>query len=52
MKPTTAQPIFKDVDEYFEFCSKYKVYGKAAIDLKKQLDKLTNIPEPAIKPKS
>jgi len=39
---------FRDGDEYFEFGVKHHVWGQQARDLKKKLDKQTDIPLPKL----
>jgi len=43
--------VFKDLEDYFAFATKYNVFGGDAIKLKTKMDKLSKIPEPKIKSK-
>lgn len=47
MKKQT-ESIWKTPEEYFNFGVKYKVWGEAANELKKKLDKQSRIPEPKV----
>lgn len=43
-KGKDTAPVWKDVDEYFAFTRKHKVYGSEAAKLKKNLDRLMALP--------
>lgn len=40
--------VFNDVNEYYEFARRHKVYGAKAVELKKQMDKSIDIGYPKI----
>lgn len=39
MSKNITPPVFRDVDEYYSFSMKYKVFGKDAVKLKESMDK-------------
>ena len=38
-----SNSVFKDIDEYYNFTVKYKVWGGDAIKLKTKMDKLADL---------
>lgn len=49
-KNTNKLPLWKNVDEYYAFTQKHKVFGGEAVKLKTQMDKLKISMLPRIRP--
>lgn len=45
-----AKSPFKDVDDYHRFIAIYRVYGAEAVELKKKLDRQTDL-TPVLRPR-
>ena len=43
------ESVWKNPEEYFNFGMEHKVWGKEAVELKKELEKKSRIPEPKVR---